>query len=217
MLISLSLGLLAAILCLEYFYYLEMRDTVKFKNAILNLDVNKSYSLQDIEKIYMYIFRVRTINEYNLNNMDKFIKQVIGNLLLKETNYELYYLSQNILKILKIKQKTYTNDKEKLLDILKSVLLEIDKEKQFFGLDSREKKIFQDLITSNYLKENDIGKLEELKIIITDRYQKLLDEYEKSNKNAKSAKKYARIGIVVTLISLAPFFNTVFVWLGVIK
>ncbi|OCL85718.1 hypothetical protein AAX26_01785 [Aliarcobacter thereius] len=195
-------------LLLDFINYAYIKFDIKFKNAILDLETNRTYSLDYIKSIFLFTHpNIRILNDHNLNNIEKLIIQIQGNLLASNSTYFTANTIMNKIFRLFRKNKIYENDKYKLLEIISSILVEIDKEKQFFGLNTREKKIFQDLTSSTSLDKSDLAKLEELKIIITDRYQELLDEYEKSNKQSKISKIFAIIGLVSTLISTIFLFK----------
>ncbi|OCL99549.1 hypothetical protein AAX29_00590 [Aliarcobacter thereius] len=216
-----AINLLLFILFFLYIFidlmnYLTTKSNIKFKNRILDLEMDRNHCLDDIKNIFMTTFNaVGTITELDVNRIERLIKKVKGNLQLRNTEYFIH--NTFFIKVYRIffKNKEYKNDREKLSEILSSILKEIEKEKVFFGLDHREKKIFQDLIESSNIQESDLSRLDELRTTMTDRYKKLLSEYERSNKNAESSKRYALISIIITLVSLSPFFNKFFSSLGI--
>lgn len=195
--------LILLIIIHDFFYFIEVSHNVKFKNLILDLDTEKSYSLNDIESIYMNTNNRSFINEYNLISIEQYIKQIKGNLIVKNTKYYTYtFCISYIINI--FRQRKYNNNKENLIKILSSILEEIANEKKFFGLNTREKEIFRDLITNTNLNDSNKAKLDELKIIVTDRYQELLKKNEESNKLSTKSMRVGYISLTVAFLGLIP-------------
>ncbi len=184
-------------------YYFDTRRDLKFQNEILDLDVEKKYSINDIKSIFLdtYQFRINIdeLSEYNIKRLNRLIEQVQGNLSKKETKYYEPFLFNTILRLLK-KQKTYNNDKEKLSTLLSTILDELSEEKKFFGLNTREREILKSLSKNVNLSEVDKRSISELKDIVTNRYQELLKRNEQSNKLSKISIYLGGIGLIIALI-----------------
>lgn len=182
-------------------YSLHYANTVKdvnFKNRILDLDTSRLYSLDDIKRIYSNTYMsTRNINEFgeaSIKNICNLIEQVEGNLHNKETKYYDFI----IFKIFK-KKNIYNNDKNKLLTITSQILVEIENEKKFFGLNTREREILKDLSINTNLSEADKKSIFELKDIVTNRYKELLNRNEQSDRLSKKSMKLGYISIGITL------------------
>lgn len=184
-------------------YYIDIRRDLKFQNEILDLDIEKQYSLNDIKSIFLdtYQFRMNIdeLDEYNIKRIIRLIEQIQGNLLKKETKYYEPFLFNTILRLFK-KQKTYNNDKEKLSSLLSTILNELSEEKKFFGLNTREREILKSLSKNVNLSEVDKRSISELKDIVTNRYQELLKRNEQSNKLSKISIYLGGIGLIIALI-----------------
>lgn len=184
-------------------YYIDIRRDLKFQNEILDLDIEKQYSLNDIKSIFLdtYQFRMNIdeLDEYNIKRIIRLIEQIQGNLLKKETKYYEPFLFNAILRLFK-KQKTYNNDKEKLSSLLSTILNELSEEKKFFGLNTREREILKSLSKNVNLSEVDKRSISELKDIVTNRYQELLKRNEQSNKLSKISIYLGGIGLIIALI-----------------
>lgn len=184
-------------------YYFDTRRDLKFQNEILDLDVEKKYSINDIKSIFLdtYQFRINIdeLSEYNIKRLNRLIEQVQGNLSKKETKYYEPFLFNTILRLFK-KQKTYNNDKEKLSSLLSTILNELSEEKKFFGLNTREREILKSLSKNVNLSEVDKRSISELKDIVTNRYQELLKRNEQSNKLSKISIYLGGIGLIIALI-----------------
>lgn len=184
-------------------YYIDRRKDKKFQNEILDLDVEKKYSINDIKSIfldtYQFSMNIDELSEYNIKRLNRLIEQVQGNLSKKETKYYEPFLFNTILRLLK-KQKTYNNDKEKLSTLLSTILDELSEEKKFFGLNTREREILKSLSKNVNLSEVDKRSISELKDIVTNRYQELLKRNEQSNKLSKISIYLGGIGLIIALI-----------------
>jgi hypothetical protein len=185
-------------------FFFEVRKDIKFQNEILDLDVEKKYSLDEIKGIFLdtYKFKINIdeLNEYNIKRITRLIEQVKGNLSKKETRYYEAPIIGTLLKIFN-KQKTYQNDKKKLLALLSSILEELKEEKTFFGLNTREREILKSLSKNEQLSEVDKRNIFELKDIVTNRYQELLKKNEQSNELSKKSMRLGYISLIITFIT----------------
>lgn len=193
-------------IALVFIYILYLIDTtkdLKFQNEILDLDVEKEHSLNDIKSIFVdtYKFKINIdeLSEYNIKRIIRLIEQVKGNLSKKETNYYEPFILNDILKLLK-KLRKYNGDKDKLLKLLSKILDELAEEKKFFGLNTREREILIDLNKNERLSDVDKKSISELKDIVTNRYQELLKRNEQSNKLSKVSIYLGVLGLVIALI-----------------
>ncbi|MCG3651950.1 hypothetical protein L5F32_06660 [Aliarcobacter butzleri] len=192
-----------ALILIYILYYFDTRRDLKFQNEILDLDVEKKYSINNIKSIFLdtYQFRINIdeLNEYNIKRLNRLIEQVQGNLSKKETKYYEPFMFNTILKLFK-KQKIYKNDKEKLLTSLSTILDELAEEKKFFGLNTREREILKSLSMNKNLSEVDKRSILELKDIVTNRYQELLKRNEQSNKLSKISIYLGIIGVIIAVV-----------------
>lgn len=193
-------------IALVFIYILYLIDTtkdLKFQNEILDLDVEKEHSLNDIKSIFVdtYKFKINIdeLSEYNIKRIIRLIEQVKGNLSKKETNYYEPFILNDILKLLK-KLRKYNGDKDKLLKLLSKILDELAEEKKFFGLNTREREILIGLRKNERLSDVDQKSISELKDIVTNRYQELLKRNEQSNKLSKVSIYLGVLGLVIALI-----------------
>ncbi|MFW3380112.1 hypothetical protein [Aliarcobacter butzleri] len=184
-------------------YYFDTRRDLKFQNEILDLDVEKKYSINDIKSIFLdtYQFRINIdeLSEYNIKRLNRLIEQVQGNLSKKETKYYEPFIFNTILKLFK-KQKIFKNDKEKLLTLISTILDELAEEKKFFGLNTREREILINLSTNNQLSEVDKRSISELKDIVTNRYKELLNRNEQSDRLSKKSMRLGYISLFITFV-----------------
>ncbi len=192
-----------ALVFIYILYLLDTRKDLKFQNEILDLDVEKEYSLNDIKSIFVdtYKFKINIdeLSEYNIKRIIRLIEQVKGNLSKKETNYYEPFIFDSILKLLK-KLRKYNGDKDKLLKLLSKILDELAEEKKFFGLNTREREILIDLHKNERLSDVDKKSISELKDIVTNRYQELLKRNEQSNKLSKVSIYLGVLGLVIALL-----------------
>lgn len=204
--IELLLPLLGFFILLDILRFIDKQNEIKFKNAILDLDINQKYTLQDIKRIFTdindLVVNVDDISEYNIKRIQKYIDQVQGNLLRTDTGYYDYFLSLGIFTILFSKKKVYRNNKTKLSNLLANVLNELDNEKKFFGLNKREKEIFLDLNKNSNLTDSDLKSILELKDIVVNRYQELIKRNEQSDSLSKISIRLGYISLLITAISL---------------
>lgn len=182
--IDLLLPLLGLFILLDILRFIDIQNEIKFKNTILDLDINKKYTLQDIKRI------------------QKYIDQVQGNLLRTDTSYYDYFLSVGFFTTLFSLKKEYRNNKIELSNLLVNVLHELDDEKKFFGLNKREKEIFLDLNKNSNLTDSDLKSILELKDIVVNRYQELMKRNEQSDRLSKISIRLGYISLLITVISL---------------
>ncbi|WP_066222617.1 hypothetical protein [Aliarcobacter cryaerophilus] len=196
------------VIIIDFFFFIEESNGVKFKNAILDLDTNKLYSLKDIENIFMNANNRSSIDDYSFISIEKYIKQVKGNLLDKNTKYYTYtFCISYIINI--FRRRKYINNKESLVIILSSILQELENEKKFFGLNSKEKELAKELSLSNNLSDVDRKNINELKDIVTIRYKELLDRNEQSDRISKKAMRLGYISIGLTVIASFEFIKKI--------
>jgi hypothetical protein len=190
-----------------YFDYSE----IKFKNAILDLDTDKEYSLKKIKTIFSNIHKLTVdiddLSEFNIKRIQKLVNHVQGNLSESDTKYFSYCFICGILTKLLNKQKNYKNDKDKLLHLLTGITNELEEEKKFFGLNKREKEIFLDLKKNKNLSESDLKSISELKDIILNRYQELITKDEKSERLSKRSIYLGYISLLITAVSVYYSFS----------
>jgi len=179
--------------------YFDFSET-KFKNTILDLDVDKEYSLKKIKTIFSSINKLSVniddLSEYNIKRIQKLINHVQGSLSETDTKYFDHCFICGVLS----KQKSYQNNKDKLLCLLSNIIDELEEEKKFFGLNKREKEIFLDL--SKNVSESDLKSISELKDIVLNRYQELMTKDEKSERLSKISMRIGYISLFCTAISV---------------
>jgi len=195
------------LLLLDIFFYLDKQSGIKFKNEILDLNINEKYVLNDIKSIFLntsdFNFNIDEFSEYNIKRIQKYIEQVKGNLLKNDTQYYTSSIILGILKKLLIKQKKYNNDKKQLLNILNNIIDDLNEEKKFLGLNAREIEIFTDLMKNKNLSEADSKSILELKDIILNRYQELIKRDEQSDRLSKHSMNLGYISLIIAVISFS--------------
>ena len=89
--IELILPIIGLMIVVDVFRCIEKYSEIRFKNEILDLDVNNKYSLNDIKTIFLNICdfnsNIDELSEYNIKRIHRLLNQVKGNLLKKETTY----------------------------------------------------------------------------------------------------------------------------------
>jgi len=205
-LINTIIDLLPQIIILSILFdisrYIGKSKEIKFKNEILDLNTNKKYALHDIKNIYSDIYDLHELNEYSINKIQKFINHIKGNLLKSDTKYYYYSILIGTFKRINGEEKKYTNDKDSLLPLLTIVSEELNEEKKFFGLNTREREIFISLVNNSELSESDSKSILELKDIITNRYQELIKKDEKSDRLSKRSIRLGYISLLITAVSV---------------
>jgi len=204
--VDLILPVAGLFILVDIMRFFETKNETKFKNTVLDLNINQTYTLQEIKKIYIDIgdFGVNAddISEYSIKKIHKCLDQVQGNLLKTDTRYYDYFLTTGFFTNLFAKQKEYKNNKTELLNLLSNVLIELDNEKKFFGLNKREKEIFLDLHKNSNLTGSDLKSMLELKDIVVNRYQELMKRNEQSDRLSKNSIRLGLISLLITVISL---------------
>lgn len=204
--IELILPIIGLVIVVDVFRCIEKYSEIRFKNEILDLDVNNKYSLNDIKTIFLNICdfnsNIDELSEYNIKRIHRLLNQVKGNLLKKQTTYYNFSFIFGILIKLTKKQKKYDNDKNKLLNLISSILQELDEEKKFFGLNVREREIFRDLTKNKSLSESDTKSILELKDIVINRYQELIKKDEQSDRLSKISIRLGLISLLATVVGL---------------
>lgn len=212
MLDSLLITFVGCIIIYFYFIFLlDIGEDIKFRNEILDLDTERQYSLNEIKNLFRDIYKYKKslheFNEYHIKHIIKLLEEVKGELVKKETKYYTLPMAETLSKIFS-KQKVYKNNKSKLLVILSSILDELKEEKNFFGLNTREREILISLSRNENLSEVDKRSILELKDIVTNRYQELIKNNEQSNILSKRSMKVGYVSLIITFITSFPYIKT---------
>lgn len=88
------------------------------------------------------------------------------------------------------------------MNLISSILQELDEEKKFFGLNVREREIFRDLTKNKSLSESDTKSILELKDIVINRYQELIKKDEQSDRLSKISIRLGLISLLATVVGL---------------
>lgn len=199
---------------------LIMKEYVSFQNTIMNLNVeNVSYSLKDIKNIYCDTLKLNVnsdeLSEFHIKKIHRLLSNVDANLLKDKATYY-YALETNKIFIMLVsfffKKKSlqcYHNDKSKktiLKTIIQNILNELDEEKKFFGLHTREKYLFSKLMNNENINNENKEHIFELKNIVLSRYQELVKKEDTSEKLSKRSLKVGYIGLFLGLISCWDIF-----------
>lgn len=196
---------------LDILNYMMTNESARFRNELLDLDTDKTYSLDDIKRLYIDIYKYfvteNDLSETSIDNVQKHITLVRGHLLKKVPHYYSGSLIMDIILRRVFSIKYDCKNKDKLEVILSNITEEIENEKEFFGLAAREKDVFKSLRCSKSLSDGDKKNIDELKETVAGRYQELLKNTEKEKEARKKSNMLTIVfGIVGTYLSYLSLY-----------